>query len=294
MQNPATIQAGGKPCKAPINRRAPVVLAQFVVWLGVLFCIFPPLWSAVSSFRPAQSFLVSPFDFSPGQFTLANYRQVWEQGNFPGGFASSAIQVGIVLSCTLFFCPLAGYAFAKFRFRFQGFFFGLVLLTLFVVPIATFIPLLLEMNAIGWVDTYKALALPLAISPLGIFWMRGAIAAIPDELLQAAHIDGCGHFETWWRIVMPVIQPALVSLAVITFLGAYNDYFWPLVITRTIQTIQIALALLLNPSTITSIPTANFGPQLAGSTVVILPTILIFLFLQRYFLSGVLEGSLKS
>jgi multiple sugar transport system permease protein len=285
---------GGTWHRGALVRRTGGGAVTALVWLGGVACIFPAVWSAVSSFRPAQSFLSSPFDINPHQFILDNYKQVFDQGTFPMGFASSAIQVGLVLACTLFFCPLAGFGFAKFVFRGRGFFFGLVLLTLFIVPVITYIPLLLEMNAVGWVDTYQGLVLPLAISPIGVFWMSGVIRAIPDELLQAARVDGCGNFGVWWRIIIPVIKPSLVSLAVITFLAAYNDYFWPLIIVRSIQTIQIALALLLNPTTITSVPTANFGPVLAGSTLVLLPTIVIFLAMQRYFLSGILEGSIKS
>ena len=282
--------------KEGIGLRVGGIVVTVVVWIGALACLFPLLWTVVSSFRPGQSFLVSPFIFNPHELTLSNFQTVFSSGSFPTGFKNSAIQVTIILATTLFFCPLAGYGFAKFAFRGKRFLFGLMMLTLFFVPLTQYIPLLIEMNAIGWVNTYQALVMPLVISSFGIFWMSGVIRAIPDELLQAARVDGCGNFAVWWRIIMPVIKPALISLAVVTFLSAYNDYFWPLLILQSpsMQTIQIALALLATTVTQQAVTsTGSWGPILAGATVVFLPTVAIFLAMQRSFVRGVLQGSLK-
>jgi multiple sugar transport system permease protein len=271
-------------------------LLTALVWIGAIACVFPLVWMVVSSFRPDQSFIVSPFPTTVRELTLSNYNTVFSIGTFPTGFKNSAIQVAIILATTLFFCPLAGFGFAKFRFRGQRFFFGLMMLTLFFVPLTQYIPLLVEMNTLGWLDTYQALVLPLVITSFGVFFMTGVIRAIPDELLQAARVDGCGHLRTWWRIVMPLILPAQVSLAVVTFLTSYNDYFWPLLVLRSpsMQTIQIDLALMSTDPRLPSVAaTSNFGPYLAGCTLVILPTVIIFLVMQRYFLRGVLQGSVK-
>jgi len=271
-------------------------LLTTLVWIGAIACIFPLVWMVVSSFRPDQSFIVSPFPTTVRELTLSNYNTVFSIGTFPSGFKNSAIQVAIILATTLFFCPLAGFGFAKFRFRGQRFFFGLMMLTLFFVPLTQYIPLLVEMNTLGWLDTYQALVLPLVITSFGVFFMTGVIRAIPDELLQAARVDGCGHLRTWWRIVMPLILPAQVSLAVVTFLTSYNDYFWPLLVLRSpsMQTIQVDLALMSTDPRLPSVAaTSNFGPYLAGCTLVILPTVIIFLLMQRYFLRGVLQGSVK-
>ncbi len=296
MRNPAAVRAW-RPGRsriptARLGRAFPVTM----VWIGALACAFPLIWTLIASFRPDSSFLASPFVFSPRELTLHNYRAAFDQGNFPTGFMNSVIQVSIVLITTLFFCPLAGYGFAKFEFPGKRFLFGVMMLTLFFVPTTQYVPLLVEMNLIGWVDTYQGLVIPLVISSFGIFWMSGVIAAIPNELLQAARVDGCGSFSAWWRIIMPVISPALVSLGVVTFLAAYNDYFWPLLIlpAANMQTIQIVLSTLttfLFSNVITS--TDSWGAVLAASTVVFLPTIIVFLLMQRFFLRGVLQGSIK-
>jgi ABC-type glycerol-3-phosphate transport system permease component len=269
-------------------------LILVVAWLIGLVCIFPIAWTVFASFRPDSSFLVNPFAINVHELMPDNYASAWNQVDFATGFKNSAVEVCIVLVTTLFFCPLAGYGFAKFDFRGKSFFFGLMMLTLFFVPITQYIPLLLELNNFGWLDTYHGLVIPLLVSSLGIFWMNGVIAGVPNELLHAARVDGCGLFSTWWRVVMPVIRPALVSLGIITFLTTYNDYFWPLLVVPALPTVQMQLgalqaSLLLNAQTTTS----NWGSMLAGSVIVFAPTVIVFLVMQRFFLRGVLQGSIK-
>lgn len=269
-------------------------LLTLLLWLGALAVLFPIAWTVLAAFRPDSSFLTSPFRVDPREWIHTNFTTAFSQGDFGDGFLTSAVQVTIILATTLFFCPLAGYGFSKFNFHGKRFLFGLMMLTLFFVPITQYIPLLIEMNNLGWLDTYQALVVPLIISSFGIFWMSSVIAGVPDELLHAARVDGCGSFGVFWRVIMPVIRPALVSLGVVTFLTAYNDYFWPLLVVPERPTIQVVLAnlqssLLLNAMTTTS----NWGPILAGATVVFMPTVVVFLFMQRFFLRGVLQGSLK-
>ncbi len=286
-----TLQAKRKPITVT---RVAFWLLIALVWLGALACLFPLAWTIDSSFRPDQSFLDNPLSFNPTEFIATNYSSALNQADFGTGFKHTVVQTGIILISTLFFCPLAGYGFAKFSFFGKRFFFGLMLLTLFFVPITQYIPLLIEMNNLGWIDSYQALVVPLVISSLGIFWMSGVISGIPNELLHAARVDGCGSFSTWWRIVIPIIRPAMVSLAIFTFLGAYNDYFWPLLIAPGLPTIQPILAglqtALLQAATTTS---GNWGAILAGSVVVFAPTLIVFLVMQSFFLRGVLQGSLK-
>src|SRR5579871_5990920 len=132
-------------------------LLSVLVWIGAVVCLFPLAWTAVSSFRPDQSFIVSPFSFTLQELTLSNYGTAFGGGMLLTGFKNSAIEVCIVLATTLFFCPLAGYGFAKFSFRGKGVLFGLMMLTLFFVPVTQYLPLFLELNAMGWVDTYQGL-----------------------------------------------------------------------------------------------------------------------------------------
>jgi multiple sugar transport system permease protein len=296
----AVMNAGRQAMRRKVTRRALTptrlggILLLLLAWILGLLCIFPIVWTIFASFRPDSSFLINPFGIDIHELMLSNYSSAWSAVNFGTGFKNSAVQVAIILATTLFFCPLAGYGFAKFTFRGKSFLFGLMMLTLFFVPITQYIPLLLELNSFGWLDTYQGLVIPLLISSFGIFWMSGVIAGVPNELLHAARVDGCGLFSTWWRVVMPVIRPALVSLAIITFLTTYNDYFWPLLVVPALPTVQMQLgalqaALLTNAQS----TTGNWGSMLAGSVIVFAPTVLVFLFMQRFFLRGVLQGSIK-
>jgi ABC-type glycerol-3-phosphate transport system permease component len=276
-------------------QRIATIVLVLLIWIGGLLCVFPLVWTLFASFRPDSSFLTNPFRVNFHELILSDYQAAFSQGDFGTGFKTSAVQVVIILTTTLFFCPLAGYGFAKFDFPGRRFLFSLMMLTLFFVPLTQYIPLLIELHDFGWIDTYQGLVVPLVISSFGIFWMNGVIAGVPNELLQAARVDGCGAFSTWWRIVMPVIRPALVSLGVVTFLTAYNDYFWPLLVVPDLPTAQVVLAdlasaLLQNAQT----TTANWGAILAGSSIVFLPTVVLFLAMQRFFLRGVLQGSIKA
>ncbi len=283
--------------QGPISaNRVGGLLLIALVWLGGVISVFPLIWTFISSFRPDVSFLNSPFVVDPRTLMITNYKNALSDGSLMTGFKNTSVEVLIILATTLFFCPLAGYAFAKFEFRGKRLLFGLMMLTLFFVPITQYVPLLLEMKEINWVNTYQALVMPLVISSLGIFWMTGTITGVPNELLQSARVDGCGTFQTWLRIVMPVIRPALVSLAVVTFLSAYNDYFWPLLILpgTEMQTIQVALFSFVNALFNSETGSAaSWGPLLAASAIVFLPTIVVFLIMQQYFIRGMMEGSVK-
>ena len=210
MSVPAALLIPHPKRKLPTVRDIPLFLGMAVLWLTALACAFPPLYIVYES-------LLSP---SRGRFhrpAVLAYVSVFEDQRFWIALKNTSIGEVIILTTTLFFCPLAGYAFAKFKFRGKNVFFSIMILTLFFVPLAELIPLLIEMNTFGWLDTYQGLVAPLAISSLGIFWMTMVIRGVPDELLHAARLDGCGSFSTWWRIVMPLIQPSLLALALIMF-----------------------------------------------------------------------------
>ena len=258
------------------------------VWIGAVATVLPLLWAVLTSLRQGGDMWSSPLGFDPRHFTIRNYQAALADGTLWIGFKNTAAQELLILVSVLFFCPLAGYGFAKFAFHGKRFLFGILVLTLFFVPITQFIPLLLELNDMGLVNTFPALVAPLLVSSLGIFWMYTVIAGVPNELLDAARCDGCGHFSSWWRIVLPVIRPALVSLAVVTFLTAYNDYLWPLLILpgEEMATIQIALQ--------NEALHSGLGTVMAACTIVIMPTVVLFVLAQRFFVRGLFEGSIKA
>ena len=212
------------------------------------------------------------------------------------------INTGVVLlfkgAITMVLAPLAAYAFAKYSFLGKNLLFGLVLITLMLPTIVLIVPLLLQMKALGWVNTFQALILPGSVDAFAIFWMRQVIAAVPDELMDAARVDGCGELGIFRRIVVPVIRPGLAGLAVLTIMNIYNDFVWPVIVASSerMATLQVVLSTLAQNITGNRIG-ADYaivtGELLAAVSVTLVPLLVLFIALQRHFINGILAGSVK-
>lgn len=285
------------PSRASRRTRPAIASQLFLVLLTVGF-LAPVAWALVSAFKPANEIIRSPLGFDPSTFTLDNYIAMFHDVPIGSGFLNTGIVLVIKGTITLFFAPLAAFAFAKYDFIGKNLIFGTVLITLMLPTIVLIIPLLLEMKELGWVNTYQALILPGAIDAFAIFWMRQVISAVPDELLDAARVDGCGEFGIFWRVVLPVIRPGLAGLAVLTIMNIYNDFVWPVVIASSDQmaTLQVVLSTLAQNITGNRIGAdyaAVTGELLAASSVALIPLLVLFIALQRHFINGILAGSVK-
>ncbi|MGW5202460.1 carbohydrate ABC transporter permease [Streptomyces spiralis] len=265
--------------------------------LAVLF-VYPIWWAISSSLKPPAEIIRDPLSFSPGSATLGNYRAMFHDVPIGTGFLNTVLVVAVKGAMTMFFCPLAGYAFAKYRFAGRNLLFGVLMLTLMLPTLVLIIPLLLEMSELGWVNTYQALILPGSIDAFSIFWMRQTIAAVPDELLDAGRVDGASEFGIFARIVLPVIRPGLAALGVLTAMNVYNDFVWPVVAVNDEkhQTLQVVLSTLAQNVTGNRIG-ADFasvwGELLAAGSIAMLPVLVLFVLLQRHFINGILAGSVK-
>jgi len=270
----------------------------FMVVLTLLF-LSPVVWAVVSSFKPAIDIVRDPLAFDPTTFTLDNFTAMFGDVPLATGFLNTGIVLVLKGSMILFLAPLAGYAFAKYEFPLKNVLFGTVLVTLTLPIVVLIIPLLLEMKEFGWINTYQALVLPDSFQlAFAIFWMRQVIASVPDELLDAARVDGCSEFGIFWRIVLPVIRPGLAGLAVLTVMNIYNDFIWPVVVTTSdsMQTLQVVLSTLaqnITGNTIGADYATVTGELLAASSIALLPLLVIFILLQRHFINGILAGSVK-
>ena len=283
-----------------ISRRplgATVGVQVFLVLLTLAF-LSPVVWALVSAFKPAASIISAPLAFDPSALTLENYTRMFADVPIGRGFMNTAVVLVIKGSVTLFFAPLAAYGFAKYDFPFKNLLFGTVLITLMLPTIVLIIPLLLEMKALGWVNTYQALILPGAVDAFAVFWMRQVIAAVPDELVDAARVDGCSEIGIFTRIVLPVIRPAMAGLAVLTVMNIYNDFVWPVVVASSsrMATLQVVLSTLAQNITGNRID-ADYatvtGELLAAASIALIPLLVIFILLQRHFINGILAGSVK-
>ncbi|MFJ8657198.1 carbohydrate ABC transporter permease [Streptomyces rochei] len=272
---------------------------QYVVLAGLAVLFVYPIWWAISSsLKPANDIVRSPLSFSPGSLTLDNYRAMLDDVPLGTGFLNTLLVVAVKGTLTMCLCPLAGYAFAKYRFPGRNLLFGILMLTLMLPTLVLIIPLLLQMSQLGWVNTYQALILPGSIDAFSIFWMRQTIAAVPDELLDAGRVDGAGELRIFTRIVVPVIRPGIAALGVLTVMNIYNDFVWPVVAVNdeNHQTLQVVLSTLAQNVTGNRIG-ADFstvwGELLAAGSLALLPVLLLFVLLQRHFINGILAGSVK-
>uniref|UniRef100_A0A942SYK2 Carbohydrate ABC transporter permease n=1 Tax=Neobacillus citreus TaxID=2833578 RepID=A0A942SYK2_9BACI len=269
----------------------------FLLVLLVAF-LAPVAWAIVSAFKPAADIVADPLGFHPSEFTLGNFSAMFADVPIAHGFLVTAIVLVAKGAITLVFAPLAAFAFAKYDFVGKGFLFGTVLVTLMLPTIVLIIPLLLEMKALGWVNTYQALILPGSVDAFAIFWMRQVISAVPDELLDAGRMDGAGEFGLFWRIVLPVIRPGLAGLAVLTIMNIYNDFVWPVVVASsdrmaTLQVVLSTLAQNISGNRIGADYATVTGELLAAASLALVPLLVLFIVLQRHFINGILAGSVK-
>ena len=257
---------------------------------GLFLAVAPFLWMVLSSFKPDGEVRQVPPTWWPENPTVDNYRDLFQRLNFPQFFANSVIVASAVTLGNVVFCTMLGYALAKLRFPGRRLLFVLVLGMLMVPMVATFVPLFVIVSEFGLVNTYGGLILPFLAQPLGVFFMRQFILGIPEELLDAARIDGAGEFSILARIVVPLCGPPLATVAVLTFFAQWNNFLWPLVVAQTEHkyTLPVALALYSIGQN-----NARFGLLMAGAVVIIIPILIIFAFLQRYVIQGIAFTGLK-
>jgi multiple sugar transport system permease protein len=279
-------------------RNARTLGAHLFLGLVLVLSLAPVLWALVSAFKPPNEIVADPLGLDPNTLTLDNFRRMFDDVPLLSGFLNTGIVLLSKGTLTLLLAPLAAFGFAKYRFPGRSLLFGAVLVTLMLPTIVLIIPLLLQMKELGWVNTYQALILPGAVDAFAIFWMRQVIAEIPDELLDAARIDGCGELGIFARVVMPLIRPALAGLGVLTVMNIYNDFVWPVVVANSerMATLQVVLSTLAQNITGNRIG-ADYatvtGELLAAASIALLPLLVVFIALQRHFVNGILAGSVK-
>lgn len=278
--------------------RSRTAVGYLAMLLGVVVFLYPIYWMVTSSFKPGVSILNDPLGFDPGKATLRNWSGMFDNVPIVHAFWNTVIVVVFKGGLLMVFSPLAGYGFAKFNFPFKNFLFGFVLLTLMLPTLVLIVPLLLEMSQVGWINSYKALILPGAVDAFSVFWMRQTIEQIPDELIDAARIDGAGPLRVFWRVCVPVLRPALAALAVLSLFNIYNDLVWPIVAVNDQghETLAVLLASLSSNVSGAQGSTSSadlWGQLMAACTFATIPTIVLFVFLQRHFIRGLLAGSYR-
>jgi multiple sugar transport system permease protein len=240
--------------------------------------VYPLVWMLFASLMPTGEAQSIPPPFWPSRVTFVHYKDLFERLNVARYFANSLLIAVAVTSLSLVINSMAGYALAKLRFA-----------SLVVPAQVAMIPLFLLMKKLGLINTYWAVILPASASIFGIFLIRQYALSIPDALLDAARIDGAGEWRIYRTIVLPLLRPIIVTLGVFTFMATWNDFMWPLValINGDLRTLPVALAILSGEHV------QDTELMMAGSVVTLLPVLVIFALVQRYYVAGIVAGSLK-
>jgi multiple sugar transport system permease protein len=257
---------------------------------GLALMVGPFLWMVLGSIKPEADFLRNPPTLWPSRITTDNFGRLFDQLTFPRYFFNSSVIAFVVTVGNLIFCPMLGYALAKLRWRGKGLVMAVVLATLMVPAGVTLIPNFILMSNLGLVNSYPGLILPFLAGPFGVFLMRQFMLGVPNELLEAARIDGALEFRIFWSVVMPLATPVLATLGILTFLGNWNSFIYPLVMAQEpdMYTLPVALATFA-----TGQYQADHGMLMAGSVILVVPVLIVFILFQRWITEGIATTGLK-
>jgi multiple sugar transport system permease protein len=270
----------------PMSRAA----AYAVVGVGALIMLAPFYFMFVFATHSRTEIFNLPPPMWFGDDLLANMKILTERLPFWRNLGWSVYVALASTALTLLFCSMAGYAFAMFEFRFKRALFTLVMATMLLPSFMNMIPSFMVMDALGWIDEHRALYIPGAASAFGIFLMRQfCTSAVPRELIEAARMDGCGELGIYWRIVLPLLKPALGTLGLITFIASWNNFIGPLIVMRSVENYTLPLALRSLQSPVNT----EWGALMAGSAIATIPLLLLFAVASRQLIAGLTAGAVK-
>ncbi|WP_186577099.1 carbohydrate ABC transporter permease [Aquibacillus kalidii] len=266
------------------------VLIYSFLTLASLLSLFPFYWMFVMATRPSAAYNSIPPTITPGGMLVENFKKVLEQINFFQSMWNTVIVCATVTIVVLLISSLAGFAFAKFKFPAKNALFVAILLTMVIPPQLGLIPQYYLISKAGLLDTLSGVMVLFFLNPLGIFLMRQYISeSVPDELIEAAKLDGCSNFKIYRSIVLPIVLPAFATLGIIVFTAVWGEFLWQFTVLRDpeVYTIQVALASLNNTFKV------DFGMLLSGVFWATVPLVIIFLFFNKLFISSITDGAVK-
>ncbi|MDO3676828.1 carbohydrate ABC transporter permease [Paenibacillus ehimensis] len=262
------------------------------VWLMVLMTAYPFFYMVLGSFKENFEILSLNFSILPRNgFHFSKYTMLFENWPFIRNMANSiVVSVGITVSAA-FFCLLSGYTFAKYKFPGKNVLF-IIMLSTMMIPFETrLIPSYLLIRSLGWLNSYAGLIVPLMIPAFGIFLIRQyAVTSVPDDLMEAARIEGATETQIFVKIGFPILMPAVVSLVVLTFMNSWNDFLWPLIVVtkKELFTVSVALRAIADPTSV-----VDLGMVFAAATISVLPILLLYAFMNKKMVEAMLEGTGK-
>ena len=262
-----------------------------------LITVYPFLWMIATSFKPEAEIYSNSLSLLSDHFSLANYRKAFEVVPFGRYFLNSFYLAAMGVSTNVFLGALAGYSFAKLQFRGRKIMFSLLLSSMMIPGVITMIPQFLVLKSFplvggnnlfgqggqGLINHYAAIILPGAVGAYAVFFMKQFFETLPDDLAEAARVDGCSEFRIFWNIYLPLIVPAAITLGIMTFQSGWNSFMWPMIVlnSKDMMTIQVGLAAFQYQYN------TQYGPLMAGTVISVIPTLLLFIFAQKYYIQGI-------
>ncbi len=278
------------------NKKINKVLGNIIFYLGNiivgLIFVSPLLWMLASSFKPELeifSNLNSLSTFIPKNFTLANYAEVFQRIKVFTILKNTLIYIGIVLIGDLLLGSMFGYALAKMKYRFRGISLTIVIALMSMPVEAIILPLYIEMAQLNWVNTMLGLTIPFMMNCFSIYMFYSYFIGIPDELIEAAKVDGCGPIRTYFKIIMPISKTVFATVLILDFVSRWNDFMWPFLITtgEEKRTVQLAVQIFVGVSPI------HYGVIMAVLTLASIPMILMYIFMQKFYVEGIASTGIK-
>ncbi|MGM0753855.1 MAG: carbohydrate ABC transporter permease [Bacillota bacterium] len=271
-----------------MKRKTEKTLVALLMILGGVLVSIPFIWMISSSFKPESEVLQIPPTLFPENPTLENYLNLFESMNF-GVYLRNTLVIVLFSFLGLFFNAMAGYGFAKFHFKGKEKIFYIVLATMMIPAQVTMIPVYLILNEMGLTNTMAGIILPGLAAAFSIFLFRQFMTTIPTDLLEAARLDGAGEFYIFFKLIVPIAKPIFAVQGILTFIGAWNSFLWPLIIANdeSLYTLSVGLSLLQGQYA------NNFGLQMAGAAFMVVPIIIIFSFFQKYIVEGFTMSGIK-
>lgn len=264
-------------------------LVYFIVIVISILTLLPFIWMVAASFMPTGEASTFPPRLIPSKFDFSHYANLFARLNLLTYFKNSLIISVGVTAFSLILNSMGGYAFAKFKFASKKTLFQFLLSSMIIPGQVTMLPVFLLLKNLGLVNTYWAIIVPGMASIYGIFLIRQFVYSIPDSLIEAARMDGASEMEIYWRVILPLCKPILVTLGLFTFMGTWNDFLWPLIVMTDslMYTLPVSLANLMGEHA------QDTELMMAGSVVTIIPVLVVFLVLQKYYIQGIMIGSVK-
>lgn len=292
---PYRIRTGTATRRARLRlRRRGGALTYVFLLLMVVFSAFPLYWSFVVASHDNSALGAYPPVLTPGGNFRDNVDRLFNAGivnvDFATALVNSAIVASVVTASVVFFSALAGFAFAKLDFRGRKGLLVVVIATMIVPVQLGVIPLYIQMSEFGWINQLEAVVAPFLVSAFGVFLMRQYIVgAVPNELIDAARVDGCHTARVFWHVVLPAVRPVAAVLGLLTFMNTWNDFFWPLIVLSPQNpTVQVAVSTLAGAAYV-----PDFALILTGTFISILPLLVVFLVLGRQIVGGIMKGAVK-